>query len=103
MGVLKLGAVLVALVAIAVGTVKQTNPALFFKVPHVGFILWAVTGGQMPPYFSWDAWKAEEMRTWIKDGDLVVASAAKSGTTWMLFCAHQIRTKGSDSIDFRDV
>jgi len=103
MGVLKIGAVLVALLAIAVGTVKQTKPELFFKVPHVGFILWAMTGGNMPPYFSWDAWQPEEMKTWIKDGDLVVATAAKSGTTWMLYCSHQIRTKGSDSIDYRDV
>jgi hypothetical protein len=103
MGVLKVGAVLVALLAIAIGTVKQTKPELFFKIPNVGFILWAITGGNMPPYFSFDAWQEEEMKTWIKDGDLVVATAAKSGTTWMLYCSHQIRTKGSDSIDFRDV
>jgi len=103
MGVLKLLAVPVALLAIAVGTVKQVKPELFFKVPHVGFILHAITGGSMPPHFSPDAWEPAEMRTWIKDGDLVVATAAKSGTTWMLYCAHQIRTKGADDVEFGDV
>ena len=59
--------------------------------------------GRLPPYFSEDAWEPSEMKTWIKDGDLVVATAAKSGTTWMLFCTHQIRTKGSDDVEYRDV
>ena len=102
MGVLKLVTVIVALVAIAIGTVKQVKPELFLKVPHVGYILHAITGGSMPPYFSPDAWEPAEMRTWIKDGDLVVATGTKCGTTWMLWCAHQIRTKGSD-VEFGDV
>jgi hypothetical protein len=33
------------------------------------------------------------------DGDLVVATGAKSGTTFMLYCTHQIRTKGTDTND----
>lgn len=103
MGVFKYGAVLVALLAIAIGSVKTVKPALFFKVPNVGFILWAITGGNMPPYFSHDAWEPEEMKTWIKDGDVVVATGAKSGTTWMLYCTHQIRTKGSDDVEYGDV
>ena len=103
MGIFKKLTAVVALVAITIGTVKQLKPELFFMVPEVGFILWAITGGTMPPYFSTDAWQPAEMRTWIKDNDLVVATGAKSGTTWMLFCTHQIRTKGSDEIDFRDV
>ncbi len=39
------------------------------------------------------------------DGDLVVATGAKSGTTFMLYCTHQIRTKGKDINDelFPDV
>lgn len=39
------------------------------------------------------------------DGDLVVATGAKSGTTFMLYCTHQIRTKGTDTNDelFPDV
>ncbi len=39
------------------------------------------------------------------DGDVVVATGAKSGTTFMLYCTHQIRTKGTDTNDelFPDV
>jgi len=78
-----------------------------------------------------DAWKEDEIDTWMKgkvdipkichrsqiffnikititlylDGDLVVATGAKSGTTFMLYCTHQIRTKGQDTNDdlFPDV
>jgi hypothetical protein len=59
----------------------------------------------MPPYFMDDAWKEDEIDTWMKDGDLVVATGAKSGTTFMLYCTHQIRTKGRDVNDelFPDV
>ena len=103
MGILKVLTVVVALIAIAIGTIKQVKPELFFKIPNVGFIFWAMTGGTMPPYFSSEPWEPLEMKTWIQDGDLVVATAAKSGTTWMLFCAHQIRTNGSDDVEFGDV
>ncbi len=39
------------------------------------------------------------------DGDVVVATGVKSGTTFMLYCTHQIRTKGTDINDdlFPDV
>lgn len=57
----------------------------------------------MPPHFSTDAWEVDEARTWLKDKDVVVAVAAKSGTTWMLYCSHQIRIKGSDEFNFTDV
>ncbi len=78
-----------------------------------------------------DAWKEDEIDTWMKgeplcvlcydcsalsqmnqprgfpseDGDLVVATGVKSGTTFMLYCVHQIRTKGTDINDelFPDV
>ena len=33
------------------------------------------------------------------DGDLVVAAGTKCGTTFMLYCTHQIRTKGTDTND----
>ncbi|KAL9187741.1 hypothetical protein ACHAXT_006119 [Thalassiosira profunda] len=93
-------------VAILIGTVGKAAPHLFMSLPFpLSIIAWVSTGHGMPPYFSPDAWKEDEVDTWTKDGDLVVATAAKSGTTWMLYCTHQIRTKGTDLDDalFPDV
>jgi aryl sulfotransferase len=95
-------AVLVAALAAIIGGIGKFYPALFMKVPNIGFILWAITGHPVPPYFSPDAWEPDEMRSWIRDGDVVVATGAKSGTTWMLYCAHEIRTKGSDEFNYTD-
>lgn len=86
-------------IAVTLGIIGKYCPELFLKLPN-GFILWAMTGNPMPPYLSNDAWKPGEHETWLKDGDVVVATGAKSGTTWMLYCTHQIRTKAkSDRID----
>eukprot|EP00961_Rhodomonas_salina_P014192 190512-Rhodomonas_salina.1 len=38
------------------------------------------------------------MPTWSKDGDLVVSTGVKSGTHWMLYCSHQIRTRGKGDL-----
>lgn len=56
----------------------------FFRIQHVSQIKYLATS---------------------PDGDLVVATGAKSGTTFMLYCTHQIRTKGRDVNDelFPDV
>jgi hypothetical protein len=82
------------LAAAAFGTVATVKPSLFFKIPLVGFIPWAMTGGAMPPLFVSDLWEGENHQRWLKDSDVVVSSGAKSGTTWMLYCTHQIRVKG---------
>jgi len=92
--------------AILIGFVGKFAPHLFMTLPFpLSIILWASTGNEMPPYFMTDAWKEDEIDTWMRDGDLVVAAGAKSGTTFMLYCAHQIRTKGTDENDdlFPDV
>lgn len=80
--------------AIAMGSVARYKPELFFKLPN-GFILWAISGGPIPPFISEGPFQ-EGNQDWLKDGDVVVSVAAKSGTTWMLFCSHQIRVKGND-------
>ena len=41
--------------------------------------------------------------SWLRPRDLVVAAGAKCGGTWMLYCTHQIRTKGSEHLPFQDV
>ena len=50
--------------------------------------------GNIPPYFDLDIFN--ESTDWLKPNDVIVSTAAKSGTTWMLFCSHQIRVKGDD-------
>jgi len=92
--------------AILIGGIGRICPHLFMNLPFpLSIILWVTTGNPMPPYFMNDAWKEDEIDTWTKDGDLVVAVGAKSGTTFMLYCTHQIRTKGKDVNDdlFPDV
>jgi hypothetical protein len=94
----------VVLVAVSVGTVAKVKPSLFLKIPHVGFIPWAMTGGDMPPFFAYDLWQGENHESWLKDNDVVVSTGAKSGTTWMLYCTHQIRVKGQEGpMPFVDV
>ena len=92
--------------AVLIGSIGKFAPHLFFDLPFpFSVILWVTTGHPMPMYFMPDAWKEDEIDSWMKDGDLVVATGAKSGTTFMLYCTHQIRTKGTDLDDelFPDV
>ena len=84
----------VLLLAITIGGIGKFIPHLFFKVPN-GFILWALTGHPLPPFIIPGPFE-EGNTDWLKDGDLIVSAAPKSGTTWMLFCTHQIRVKGND-------
>ena len=106
MTILKKIGTLVLGLAITIGTIGKFSPHLFLSLPFpLSIILWVSTGHDMPPYFTIDAWKEDEIDTWTKDGDIVVATGAKSGTTFMLYCTHQIRTKGTDTNDdlFPDV
>eukprot|EP01062_Namystynia_karyoxenos_P081348 TRINITY_DN8923_c0_g1_i1.p1 TRINITY_DN8923_c0_g1~~TRINITY_DN8923_c0_g1_i1.p1 ORF type:complete len:372 (+),score=96.35 TRINITY_DN8923_c0_g1_i1:100-1215(+) len=93
-----LGALMLA-VAVGFGTVNKLCPALFMSIPHIGFVFWAIGGNTMPPFMDdyQKTYSREDMRTWAKDGDVIVATAAKSGTHWMMNCVHQIRTGGDDS------
>jgi len=81
--------------AVSAAIVGKVAPKWFLKF-NGGFILWAITGNPMPPYFSPDAWIGDESDSWIKDNDVVVSTGAKSGTNWMLYLMHQIRTRGNE-------
>ncbi|EKX55282.1 hypothetical protein GUITHDRAFT_99063 [Guillardia theta CCMP2712] len=59
-------------------------------------------GGFMPPPFDREPFEPSEFASWTRPGDLIISPAPKSGTTWMLYCSHQIRAKGLDE-DFYDV
>ena len=68
-------ALLVGLLALVIGFIGQTQPTLFLSIPNVGFLFYAIIAGKpIPPYFTGDAWEKEEMKTWIRDGDVVVAT-----------------------------
>lgn len=103
MGTATLLAALVAALAVLVGVVSVARPQLFLRIPHYGYIPWALTGHMLPPSITHDPFLGSEHHSWLRDGDLVVAVAAKSGTTWMCYCSHQIRTKGSDRHEWGDV
>lgn len=94
MTILKVLGNIVLLLAITIGCIGKFRPHLFFKIPN-GFILWALTGHPLPPFIIPGPFE-EGNTDWLKDGDLIVTAAPKSGTTWMLFCSHQIRVKGDD-------
>lgn len=101
--ILKSAAFIVAILAVAIKSVAKFSPHSFFKVPYVGLILHAMSGGVMPPFLSTEPWQ-EGNAGWLKQNDVIIAVGAKSGTTWMQFCAHQIRVKGDDeSYPFADV
>jgi len=75
--------------------VGKVAPKWFLKI-NGGFILWAMTGNPMPPYFSPEAWLGDESDSWTKEGDVIVSTGSKSGTNWMLYLVHQIRTRGNE-------
>lgn len=57
----------------------------------------------MPPLTSNEPYK-EGNRDWLKQNDVILSVGMKSGTTWMQFCAHQIRVKGDDEkYPFKDI
>ncbi|KAL7482466.1 hypothetical protein ACHAW6_008139 [Cyclotella cf. meneghiniana] len=100
MAVIKTCGTAVLGIALLIGCIGKFQPSLFMCLPFpISILLWILTGHNMPPYFSADAWKEDEIDTWMKDGDLVVATGAKAGTNFILYCAHQIRTKGNDVND----
>ena len=55
-------------------------------------------------YIDLSAWQRDEMKTWVRDGDVIVAAAAKSGTTMLLYMSHLIRVRGDiEKYPFREV
>lgn len=63
-----------------------------------GFRVWAWLGYAVPPFINAAGpWDLAETPSWLHDGDVVVATGTKSGTTWMLYTAHLIRTHGDEA------
>lgn len=95
-------ALAVALLAVALGVGLRTHPHWVFKVPRVGFILYAIAGGAVPPFFDPSIFQKPLQDQWARPGDVFVAVPAKSGTTWMMNTVHHIRAKGQPA-PFRDI
>eukprot|EP00938_MAST-03A_sp_MAST-3A-sp1_P003678 g3678.t1 len=94
----------VSVLAIAIiAIVVRINPEIVLKLPN-GFIFYAIMGHTPPPYFDMSAWQSDEMKTWIRSGDVVVSVNAKSGTNWLLYMTHLIRVKGEiEKYPFTDI
>lgn len=88
---------LVATLAIVIGLVGKVHPEWFFKIPRYGFILWAMTGHRMPPYFDERCWLKEHWSG--RKGDVVISSGAKSGTLWLHNIVFLLRSGGWDDFD----
>ena len=101
----RFGVFLVLAVAISLGIIGKTQPELFLRVPELGFVLYHIFGGKpIPPFFDNELYRPDNFRQWVRDGDVIVATGAKSGTTWLCYCAHAVRTKGQDSpLGYRDI
>lgn len=101
MGFLKNLGLLVALMAVCIGIVGKAAPHLFLNIPNIGFVFFMLVGGNngiLPPYFDITPFQGDNPKEWLRDGDVVVATGAKAGTTWMCYCIDSIRRKGSDEM-----
>ena len=98
--VLRFFGIAVALIAVLIGTVGTMQPELFFGIPKVGFIFWAMTGHDMPPNFDSAPLKQENFRKWAQDGDVIVATMPKAGTMWILNIVNLLKLGGETEYDF---
>ncbi|KAL7469723.1 hypothetical protein ACHAXS_009990 [Conticribra weissflogii] len=63
----KIGSAVVG-IAVLIGVVGKFVPHWFMTLPFpLSIILWISTGHAMPPYFSVDAWKEDEIDSWTKE------------------------------------
>jgi len=95
----RLAVVTVAVAGLAL--LVKHQPELLLNVPLLGFLLFALAGGNdgyIPPYMNHDIFLGNNFNEWVKEGDVIVAAGAKSGTTWMCYCSDSIRRKGSDKV-----
>lgn len=81
----------------------RQHPTVLLNIPVIGFIPYMLLFDKNM-YFDFTAWQKDELRTWIRDNDVIVAAGAKTGTTMLLYISHLIRVRGDiDSYPFREV
>lgn len=96
----KTSATLVLVVAVAVGLVGEFSPSIFLRIPHLGFIPWAITGNPMPPYFDESVYSEQYFDQWAEEGDCILASGPKSGTVWVHNIIHLLKNDGNDNFTY---
>ena len=78
--------------ALAAGVLYR--PEALLHIPGVGFIPYCLVAGcQGGPLFMYDAYARDEMRTWVRAGDVLLAVAPKSGSNVMMYLSHLVRTR----------
>jgi len=97
-----LGHLALALVCVfaLLGILLAAFPDWCFTLPY-GFLLNAlITGHVPPPYVRFECYEDLDshsvFREWAHDGDVIVSTMPKGGTTWMLYVTHLIRIKGDE-------
>ncbi len=62
-----------------------------------------ISPGTLIPFFNAEPYE-QGNNGWLKAKDVIVSTGIKSGTTWMLYCSHQVRVKGNDDkYPFREI
>ena len=77
MGACKNASILVAFAAVAIGIIGKLSPEIFLKIPIFGFVPYMLMGGNngiVPPYFDITPWQGDNPKSWLRDGDVVVAT-----------------------------
>ena len=93
---------LIGLIAVLLSIVRYSDffRTWLLRVPRVGFVLYGLAGGDVPPYFDWRIFEREA--EWTKPGDVFIVSGGKTGSTWLCNIVHEIRTRGNPPI-FTDI
>jgi hypothetical protein len=94
--------IILAIIPIFLAMYLASKPFILLKIPKVGFIIYAMAGGKVPPFFDSDIFKPENSKLWATTNDVFISSAGKSGSTWLMNTVHEIRTKGRPE-PFRDI
>lgn len=100
MGLLRQLGAAVVLLAVALGTVGKVQPEVFLKLPGpFGFLLYHFVGGKfLPPFMDNTPFLGANFFEWAKDGDVLVSTGGKTGTTWLCYCSDAVRRRGSDRV-----
>ena len=89
-------ATVLALLFVAIAVVLRLRPQLCFSIPEIGYIVFfIVTQSTGPPYIATDCYS--DIDDWTRDGDVIVSTIVKGGTSWVLYIAHLIRIRGDES------